>query len=94
MRLIPPLFMRMKIKGETGRGVNLFLPLVIIWILLLPAVLIVLCLFLAALPFLIWSESGRRVLKISTMVPELICAFQGMKIDIEDRKEIIKIDFR
>jgi hypothetical protein len=94
MQLIPPLFMRLKIKGETGRGINLYLPLVIIWILLLPAVLIVLCLFLAAIPFLIWTAAGRRVLKITTMIPGLICAFRGMKIDIEDRKEIVKIDFQ
>jgi hypothetical protein len=96
----PPMLVTLKVgkryDDDQGRGINLWIPLFII----VPIVLIILlALFLLVLPFfllyvlLTWNLRWWPYLKRG--VPaffETMHATQGLKVDVEDRKQNIYID--
>lgn len=84
-----PMMLRLKIRSRESRGVNLYVPLLLIYLLLLPFVLLV-------LPFvLIWivlphkDEEGKPVrysLKIIPALLSLFCAARGTEIEVNDKR--------
>ncbi|MBN2655849.1 MAG: hypothetical protein JXR86_02210 [Spirochaetales bacterium] len=83
-----PVIMRLKVKNEEGRGVNLYIPLVLVYLLLLPFVLIV-------LPLGWWwynravekeGSAGKTSLKLIPAVLTLLGSLSGTEIEIKDKK--------
>lgn len=82
---LPPYLMYLKIKNEDGHGFGMWLPLFLLW----PLVLI---LFVFALPFLLFADLGlylgrqpfhrftRLVIEALMILPET----RGMTVDIKD----------
>jgi len=81
-----PMIMRLKIYEEEKRNINLYLPLFLIYLLLLP-------LLIVALPFvLLWYlwTAERPSLEIIPAVLALMSAVSGTEIEVKsDRTEVI-----
>lgn len=88
-----PFYIRLKVKSGENRGVNLYLPLLILYILLLPLVLILIPLWLLYLIFTWRTIHGQMVYKIVPAAYALICATRGTElyVDSEGSLVILKI---
>lgn len=89
-----PLMLKMRIGEKNRRGVNLWFPLFLIWIIVLPLLAI-----LAPLIFLVgllaWpSGYGRKIIYFYIMIFKLLWYTSGLKVDIESDEKIIYIDLK
>ncbi len=91
--MILPFYMRIKIKEEDKRGINLYMPMILIYLILIPFILL-------ALPFwLIYSlaaagtDKGKMVLNIVPAAYIFLCSSKGTEINVKDKKSevILKI---
>lgn len=83
-----PMMLRLKIHNRESRGINLYIPLILLYLLLLPLVLIL-------LPFvLIWlsvphrgdeGENFRYSMKVIPAFFNLFCAARGTEIQVNDK---------
>ena len=88
-----PLFLKLQIPRKDQRPVNLYLPLFLVWLLLLPFVILLapLVLLMAALT---WSAGfGRFLLLLLPMTAALIWNLQGLMVDIKDGNDKIYLFF-
>lgn len=86
-----PMIMRLKVSREEGRGVNLYIPLIIVYLLLLPFILI-------ALPFgWLWynravekeGASGKASIRMVPAVLSLLGSLSGTEVEFSDSKSEI-----
>jgi len=84
-----PIWMKLQIKKDRQKSRNIYLPLILVWIILLP-------LLLLALPFVLigalltWNQGwGKILLAMIPMLPTLLFALPGLYILIEKRNEKI-----
>ena len=87
-----PLNMRLKVRGEKG-GINLWIPLVVLWILLLPA---------AILAFVVWvilrvagtvSSGAEGAARIVSGAGAVLWRLGGLKVDIRSSDSVVKVRF-
>ena len=85
--MIPPMLLHFKLNRPERRPVNLCIPLLPIYILLLPFILLA----LASLPFLAVSKETRQYLPLFKALPSLLVAAKGTKIAAESEDHTIYI---
>lgn len=87
-----PITARVLIKDQNGKGVNLWLPLFILWPVLM--VLFILCLPLLLLVGLL-RICGRkkipRILPLLSAILGFLGALRGLIVDVEDKDTNVKI---
>jgi hypothetical protein len=90
---IPPLLMRLKIINPEHR-INLWLPLFVIWLILLALVLLISPL-VCVLVILLWPWGwGETLLLLGPALYRLLCGLNGLSIDIRSPHEIVLIYFK
>ncbi len=90
--ILPPSIMRIKI-GEKEKGFRLWLPLFLLW----PVVLLVALLlapFILVGAVVLWPKGwGRPLLLVGPLLLGLVFALRGLTIDVEDGDERVYISF-
>jgi hypothetical protein len=80
-----PLFMRLYVKNQHGKSVNLWLPLFFVWLLLLPFFIVLLPLLLIAeiiMPFTRYPVSPCRIMWYAG---SLLSHLRGLKVKVKSR---------
>lgn len=89
--MMPPMLAKFSITENGVKKVNFWFPLVLIYALLLPLVLIALPFFLIA-GLIAWLfGAGRTPLSWMFWIYELWCASKGIVIDVKSKKECVYI---
>ena len=88
-----PLILKLKVPRGGSRPLRLYLPLFIVWILLIPVFLLLLPVFLIGALVLWHTPYGRLILMFLPMVCVVIWHLQGLKIGIRNKKQHIDILF-
>ena len=87
---MPPIWMRIKIRGEDGKGFGLWLPLILFW----PVVLLF---GIIGMVFLVVASLlSRKARVITRSIPAMlitICRLRGLKVDIQDGNEVVYLEF-
>ena len=91
--MFPPSILRVRVLDEHSR-VNLWIPLVLIWPLVVAVYLLLLpCILLAAV--LTWSSGrGRLILVGGPALFRLYCALRGLEIDVREPSQTVLIYFK
>lgn len=85
-----PLYIRLRVRDEESRGLNLYLPMVLLYILLLPVILLFLVLWLLFCLFTAGTARGKAAFKLVPALYVLFCAARGTEIEVTDKdSEII-----
>ena len=87
-----PLLLRIRVRKEDHRGVNLWLPLFLLWLIVLPLLALLLPLVLLAALVLWPSGKGKLILYGYVMIFRLIGYMSGLKIDIKSRDNNIYVN--
>jgi hypothetical protein len=88
-----PLILNLKVPRAHNRPVNLYLPLFIAWLLLIPVFLLLLPIFILG-AILTWhTPYGRLILMFLPMVCVLLWHLQGLRIDVQNKKQHVDISF-
>jgi len=79
-----PLWMRIRIRESGRKKVNLYLPLFLLWLLLLPILILILpFLFIAAA--LTWRQGyGRKILGMIPFLTAVIFSLSGLHIEVDN----------
>lgn len=90
--MLPPSILRMQIKESGSRGINLWLPIFLLWPLIAIACLIA--------PFgLMLDPRYRRklgaesILSAGYLLGTLFCSLRGLLVDVKGKKDIVNIAF-
>ncbi len=87
-----PLLLRIRVRREDHRGVNLWLPLFLLWLIVLPLLALLLPLVLLAALVLWPSGKGKLILYGYVMIFRLIGYMSGLRIDIKSRDNNIYVN--
>jgi hypothetical protein len=87
-----PLLLRIRIRKEDHKGVNLWIPLFLLWLIVLPLLAALLPLVLVAALILWPSGKGKLILYGYVMIFGLIGYLSGLKIDIKSRSNNIYVN--
>ena len=88
-----PMILKIRIPRATKSSVNLYLPLFLLWILLLPFVVLTVPLILLAL-FIAWIKGYLKpALMFFPMVFQVLWNLHGLKVDVKDKKDEIYLSF-
>ncbi len=88
-----PLWMRLKVIEENKKKVSLWLPLFLVWLLLLPLVILLIpFLLLAAL--ITWQKGyGKMILMALPMLWSVLAGLSGMRVEVEKKGSIVFMQF-
>ena len=91
--MFPPSLLRVRVLDK-GSRVNLWIPLILVWPLVLMLYLLLLpCIVVAAI--VTWSSGwGRQILFGGPFLFRLYCDLRGLKIDVTEPKESVLIYFK
>jgi hypothetical protein len=90
---IPPLLMRLKIINPERR-INLWLPLFLVWIILL-LIAIILSPLVCLLVILLWPWGwGEMLLLLGPSLYQVLCATRDLSVDIRRPDETVLIYFK
>lgn len=90
--MIPPILARIRIKNREGRGVNLWLPVFIFWIIALPFVLLALIILSIGSIFM-HPDTRRRVWRILGSIYTILCELRKAEVDIDSMESDVLIRF-
>jgi hypothetical protein len=90
--MIPPIIAHIKIKNEENRGINLWFPVLIFWIIALPFVLLALILLGIGSLFL-HPATRRRVWKIIGNIYTILCQLRYARVDVESNQNTVVLRF-
>jgi hypothetical protein len=79
-----PTFVKLRVKEEGKRGWNLWLPLIILYILFAP-ILIILLPILVIVLFILALTHGAKVFRSITYIYECFSALSGLTIDVDSK---------
>ena len=86
-----PLMLKLRINEKNSRGINLWFPIFLLWIIVLP-LLVVLGPVILLISLLAWLSGKGRIMMFSYfMVFKLIWYMSGLKIDVESKEKNIFI---
>ena len=86
-----PMFMKIYIKEKGKKGVRLWLPLFLVWMLLL-AILILLSPIFVLVGLVAWFRGyGRTFFFVFPMIFAVLWAMSGLRIHIEERDKKIQL---
>ena len=87
-----PLMLKLHINEKNSRGVNLWFPLFLLWIIVLP-LLVLVGPIIILVSLLAWpAGKGRMILFSYLMIFKLSWYMSGLRIDIETKEKIIFIN--
>ncbi len=89
-----PLMFRLRIKKKNCRGFGLWLPLFLIWLIVLPLLILPAPLILLAVLILWPAGKGKPVLYSYLAIFRLIFCMSGVKIDIQSKDHIVFFNLR
>jgi hypothetical protein len=88
----PPMLLRIHIR-DNGRTVSLWIPLFLVWLLLL-VIAIALAPLIILIALLAWPAGwGRTLLFAGPAFARLACAMRGLKVDVNDPRQKVFISF-
>ena len=88
-----PMLLKIKIPRTKKPSVNIYLPLILAWFILLMLLILLLPFFLLS-ALIIWAKGyGRLILIFFPMLIELIWNLHGLKIDIKNNESEIYLSF-
>lgn len=90
--MIPPIIVHVKIKNEEDRGINLWFPVLIFWLIALPFVLLALTLLGIASLFL-HPATRKRVWKIIVNIYTILCQLRYARVDVESKQNTVVLRF-
>jgi hypothetical protein len=89
----PPMLMRLKII-DGDRRINLWLPIFLVWLLILLVAIIISPLICLAV-ILLWPWGwGEMLLLLGPAVYRVLCALRGLQVDIQRPGETILVYFK
>ncbi len=89
--MIPPYLMKIKVIENGRKKVGLWLPVFLVWPLMLIFALILTPLLFMASLFLIWRRKFRALLKAIPRFYAVICAARGLDVEVESENENVYI---
>jgi len=89
-----PLILKLRIKDKNQRRFGIWLPLFLIWLIVLPLLALPAPLVLLAAAILWPSGYGRLVLNSYGAIFNLIGNMSGLKVDIQSKDSIVYINLR
>lgn len=90
---VPPLLMRLK-TIDRDHHVNLWLPLFLVWILLL-AIAIALSPIVCILAIILWPFGwGETLVLLGPALYRIVCSLRGLSIDIRKPNQVVLIYFK
>lgn len=88
--MMPPVWMKLRVRGGEGRGVRLWIPLILLW----PVVFL---LAVVGLVFLVViSLVSRRARALIRSIPAMfitVCSLRGLKVDVNDGDDVVFLEF-
>lgn len=92
--MLPPATMRLRIVEGGRKKIGLWLPIFLLWPLLLVVVLLAVPLYLVLLLVSPFVPKANKVVKAIPAIYSVICALKGLTVDVKDENEnvLIKID--
>jgi len=88
-----PMLLKIKIPRTNKQPINLYSPLFIAWLILLPIFILILPFYLLVV-MISWAKGyGRLVLLFFPMVFSLLWNLQGLKIDVRDKESEVYLSF-
>ena len=88
-----PMIMRMHIRKQGQRGVRLWIPVFLVWILLFALMLVLLPLVLLASLLTIWKGPGLALLLFYPMVWAVLWSLSNLHVDVENETHKILFTF-
>ena len=88
-----PMIMKMHIQKRGQRGVRLWIPVFLVWILLFVLMLVLLPLVLLAALLTIWRGPGLALLLFYPMVWSVLCSLSNLHVDVENETHKILFAF-
>lgn len=88
-----PMLMKIRIPTGDDKAFNLYIPMLIIWLILIIIFLLVLPFFVIAAIFTWYKGYGKIILLIWPMIFSILFHLKGLMIDIEDKKNQIYFSF-
>ncbi|NLK13811.1 MAG: hypothetical protein GX313_03525 [Spirochaetales bacterium] len=85
-----PMLFRLRLNRPGRRPINLYIPLLPVYILLLPFILLA----LVSLPFLAVSKETRQYLPLFKALPSLLAAARGTGISVESEDHTIYLHIK
>jgi hypothetical protein len=89
-----PLILKLRIKDKNQRRFGIWLPLFLIWLIVLPLLALLAPLVLLAALILWPSGKGRLVLYSYMAIFSLIFNLSGLKVDVQSKDSIVYINLR
>lgn len=89
-----PMILKLRIKDKNQKSFGIWLPLFLIWLVILP-LLAIPAPFVLLAALILWPSSyGRLVLYSYLAVFSIISNMSGLNLDIESKDSIVYIDIR
>jgi len=89
-----PLILKLRIKDKNQKRFGIWLPLFLIWLIILPLLALPAPFVLLAALILWPGGKGRLVLYSYAAIFNLICNMSGLKVDIQSKDSIVYLDLR
>jgi len=88
-----PNIIRIKVRSKESRGINLYIPMILIYLLLLPLLVLFIPLWLLVSLFTAGTPKGYMIVKIVPAFYKLLCATRGTEVNVldKDSEVILKI---
>jgi len=88
-----PLILKIKIINENRRGIRLWLPIFLVWIVLIFVMLLLFPLVLIAAVIAIPFGYARTIILLGPYFIRILCSLRGLKVDVNSESEIVYIQF-
>jgi hypothetical protein len=88
-----PMFLKMHIRERGKKGVRLWIPVFLVWILLFALMLVLLPLVLLASLLTIWKGPGLALLLFYPMVWAVLWSLSSLYVDVENSSHKILFTF-
>jgi hypothetical protein len=88
-----PMIVRLQVREPGRRGVRLWFPAILVWILLLAVMLVILPFMLLGALFTLWRGPGLRLLLVYPLLAAVLWNLGGLTIDTEEKERAFLIDF-
>jgi hypothetical protein len=90
----PPLLLRLDISSKQGSNIVLWIPMILIWLILLAFVIALLPLILLTALVLLPFGWGRAALFFVPVVGGCICALRGLEVNVKKSDQTMLVSFR
>jgi hypothetical protein len=87
------MILKIRIPRSVGESLNIYLPLFLLWLVLIPVFILFLPFFLLAV-LISWAKGyGKLAVMFVPMLFEVLWNLHGLKVDVKDKKDEIYLSF-